>query len=142
MSDQKPLNEIMEFDHVVTVHPDGSVTDGPKGLHVPELWEGELEGEINWELLTGFSNQSSHKGRYLGPIMHDSEFIGGGLEDYIRDNPGIYVAIISNYFVDEDPNGETEVSGWAVARYIGPPIKTPWTAELANLASFLHKCGY
>ena len=113
---KKPLNTIMEFDHIVTVHSDGSVTDGPDSIYAPELWEGQLEGCSEWELLTGFSGQSSHMGRYLGPIMHNSEFIGGALEDYILENPGIYVAIVSNYFADDDD--EPESDGWAVARYI------------------------
>lgn len=115
-TNQKSLNDIMGFDHVVIINKDGSVSDGPNSICVPELWEDDLSSD-EWELLSGFSGQD----RYNGPIMHDSEYIGGGLEDYIIEKPGIYVAIVSNYFGEDDvDDAETEISGWAVARYIGP----------------------
>ena len=31
------LNERMEPEHVVEIHPDGSVTDGPAGVYAPEV---------------------------------------------------------------------------------------------------------
>jgi len=118
-ANQKSLNDVMQFDHVVTINNDGSISEGPDSIYAPELWEGELLSD-EWELLSGFSSQSGGKnGRYLGPIMHDSEYIGGGLEDYILDNPGIYVSIVSNY-ADENGWGD-ESSGWAVARYRTQP---------------------
>jgi len=120
-TNQKSLSSIMDFDHIVTVHEDGSVTDGPNSISAPELWEGKLDSS-EWELLSGFSSQagSGPSGRYMGPIMHNSEFIGGYLEDHILSHPGIYVAIVSNYFPEED-DGETEMDGWAVARLIKNP---------------------
>jgi hypothetical protein len=82
----------MEFDHVVRVHDDGSVTN-ELGVYAPELYEGELPMDSKWELLDGYSGQD----RYAGPIMHDSEFIGGQMERDILENPGVYVAIVSTY---------------------------------------------
>lgn len=100
----QPLNEIMEFDHVIRVHEDGSITDAPSGIWAPSLYDGETDDE-RWTLLRGYSGQHA----YSGPIMHDSEFIGGRMEKDIRETPGFYVAL-----VDYDLNSD-ESSGWAVA---------------------------
>lgn len=102
----RPLNEVMEFDHVVRVHEDGSVTDEPN-VWAPDLHDGELEGS-EWELLDGYSGQD----RYSGPIMHSSEFIGGGMADDILSTPGVYVALVDYPTDDDDPEG------WAVARRV------------------------
>lgn len=101
------LNDIMQFDVVVRVHEDGTVT-GVNWLHAPELHDGELstsQGQ-RWELLDGYSGQD----RYSGPIMHQSEFIGGGMERDILSTPGVYVALV------DYPSDDTEPEGWAVAR--------------------------
>jgi len=41
--------------------------------------------------------------------MHSSEFIGGGLEDYILAHPGLYVNLINT------PADDSEPTEWAVA---------------------------
>jgi hypothetical protein len=98
----------MEFDHVIEVHADGTITE-PEGEYGPELNDGRLEGD-GWELIThGYTGQHA----YRGPIMHSSEFIGGRLEDDIRDRPGLYVAVVANY-TPEDGDDDT-AGGWAVA---------------------------
>jgi hypothetical protein len=97
------LNDIMEFDHVIAVHDDGSVTDA-LGIYAPSLNGDELEG-LSWELLDGYSGQD----RYSGPMMHQSEFIGGQLERDILSRPGYYVALV-NYSSDD-----SEPESWAVA---------------------------
>lgn len=104
------LNEIMEFDHVIEVHEDGSITDRPD-IYAPELFNDELLGE-GWKLLNGFSGQD----RYAGPIMHQSEFIGGGMERFIRESPGVYVALV-NYTTDDEGGeyDEPATDSWAVA---------------------------
>lgn len=98
------LTDIMEFEHVIQVHPDGTITE-PTGIYAPQLYDGELESGSPWSLLNGFSGQD----RYAGPIMHQSEYIGGGMERFIRESPGIYVALV-DYPIDG-----TEPDGWAVA---------------------------
>jgi hypothetical protein len=109
----RPLTEIMEFDHVIEVHADGSVTDGPANIYAPDLYDGELQGE-GWEFFTyGYTGQYG----YDGPMMHNSEFIGGGLERDILAKPGLYVSLIGNYSCDEHED-ECEcdtAEGWAVA---------------------------
>lgn len=114
MVDRTNLNDVMEFDHVIEVREDGVVVDRPD-LYAPDLYNGELMSE-GWTLLNGYSGQD----RYPGPIMHNSEFIGGRMAEDILAEPGVYVALIC-YWDPEDPedgDGEVEsyVEGWAVAR--------------------------
>ncbi len=105
------LNDIMQFEHVIEVHEDGSITE-PKGIWAPELFEDEIISK-DWRFFTkGYSGQDS----YSGPIMHNSEYIGGALERDIRETPGIYVAVVSYYSAD---NEEIDAEGWAVLTYIG-----------------------
>lgn len=102
------LNDRMEFDHVVRVHSDETVTDEP-GEFAPEFYpEGEYTDEAyvsqGWELMRGYTGQYG----YNGPCMHPSEFIGGGLARDILETPGVYVAVA---WLD-DEGGDC----WAVAR--------------------------
>lgn len=120
----KPLNELMEFDHIVEVHKDGTVTDadsvrGYFDLNVASDGTDEFDMSEGWELLSGFTGQYS----YNGPVMHPSEFIGGGMERYILEHPGYYVALVvearCDYDGSTDCDPETgcncEPAGWAVA---------------------------
>lgn len=123
----RPLSDLMDFDHVIQVHLDGSVTDAD-GVWAPELHVGTLdewayiEGQPKgWRLMRGYSAQYG----YPGPLMHPSEFIGGGMERDILAQPGLYVALV-NYVTtgDEDCDDCTDddgpcdshgIDGWAVA---------------------------
>lgn len=106
----RPLTDIMEFDHVIRVHDDGRIT-APRGIWAPELHDGELDS-AGWSLLDGFSGQY----RYSGPIMHSSEFIGGGMETYIRETPGVYVSLVDYPVCGDDcENCDCYPDGWAVA---------------------------
>lgn len=98
------LNEAMDFDHVIEVLPYGNVVDAPIHIYAPDLVDDEIS-DGRWRLLNGFSGQYS----YSGPMMHSSEFVGGGLERHIRSNPGYYVTLV-NYLSDEE-----EPTEWAVA---------------------------
>lgn len=104
------LNKIMEFDHVVTVDYDGNVTDGPAWLYAPSLLDEELDTP-QWTLLNGFSGQHG----YYGPIMHNSEFIGGAMARHILDTPGTYAAIVAHWS-GEEAGQDGPIEGWAVAR--------------------------
>jgi hypothetical protein len=102
------LNDKMEFDHVVRVHPDGTVTDGPTGVYAPEVTDDEVMGD-GWTLLRGYTGQHG----YSGPTMHPSEYIGGGLERDILARPGLYVAVVST---TSDPEfADDPDAGWCVA---------------------------
>lgn len=106
------LNERMDFDHVIEVHSDGSITDR-NDLYAPECYgnEGggiEYGGATGWTPLDGYSGQE----RYSGPIMHESESIGGRMERDIRQTPGIYVTVEVTDLDDQE-----HPYGWAVLRY-------------------------
>lgn len=106
------LNGIMSFDHVIEVTVNGEVTESD--MIAPDLRNGELMDEA-WELLQGYSGQDS--GKYNGPIMHNSEFIGGKMETDILDHPGVYVALVCYWDADEDDEDEHgPIEGWAVAQ--------------------------
>lgn len=106
------LNDRMEFDHVIEVHADGSITDR-SGIYAPECYDDghaciDFAGAKGWTALDGYSGQD----RYSGPIMHASEYIGGRMANDIIGEPGVYVAVvISDLDDDENP------SGWAVLKY-------------------------
>ena len=105
---EKTLNEIMSFDRVIRVHEDGTIEENVLGMYAPELHDGELHQHWDspeWALVSGFSGQYG----YSGPLMHQSEVIGGGMEDRIRETPGLWVALVNYCDDDSDP---TE---WAVA---------------------------
>lgn len=111
------LNDAMPFDHVIRVHANGSVTDEP-GIYAPELYESEVSP--GWTLLSGYSGQYG----YSGPIMHPSEYIGGGMARDILAEPGVYVALADFGTCGEDCEecggqggcDEPSADGWAVAR--------------------------
>jgi hypothetical protein len=117
------LNDLMEFDHPVVSDGNGNVTDAPSGIYAPEVYvDLDESGQMTsldpsdisisppWTLLNGFSGQQG----YPGPIMHDSEFIGGGLESYIRENPGVYVAVVVTGLGGDENDDDNDV-GWAIA---------------------------
>lgn len=109
------MNDLMEFDHVIQVHEDGTVTDGPANVWAPDLFNGEIEQGSGWTLLDGYSGQSG----YSGPVMHDSEYIGAAFERDILATPGLYVAIVGYWVADDDDDdredSESVLEGWAVA---------------------------
>lgn len=113
------LNDIMDFHHVIRV-VNGKISDNVP--HDREYWAPELHWYddthvfqpyldfCGWELMNGYSGQCG----YSGPIMHESEYIGGRMERDIIARDGYYVALPC----DTMPDGEDEESepvGWAVA---------------------------
>ena len=110
------LNEFMEFDRVIRSNGDGTFEhvweeDAPDVyLYETEsgTWELEsLSGE--WQFLAGFSGQYG----YDGPLMHASEYIGGGLAEHIASVPGLYVAAVA-YPLPLDEDEECEPDAWVV----------------------------
>lgn len=98
------LNDRMEFDHVIHVHEDGTITDA-EGVYAPDVYEDADTIGDGWSLMNGYSGQD----RYSGPHMHASEFIGGAMERDILATPGYYVAVVVYPLDDEEPEC------WAVA---------------------------
>lgn len=109
---EKTLNDIMSFDQVIRVHEDGTIQEDVPGVSAPELHDGELHQHWDgpeWTLVSsGFSGQYG----YSGPLMHSSEYIGGGMEDHIWETPGLWVALV-NY--NSNGSDMQEIDSWAVA---------------------------
>lgn len=121
------LSSVMEFDHIVRVNADGTVSDtdmsvGDTGsyfdLNVAPDGTDEFELSEGWTLMSGYTGQHG----YNGPVMHASEFIGGRMARDILSTPGYYVLLE----VQADCNGtedgcsiedgcNCEPAGWAVA---------------------------
>lgn len=109
------LSERMDFDHVIRIHADGTITDEPD-VYAPDVYDETIYSD-DWEWATfGYTGQDS----YRGPIMHNSEQIGGRLERDLMDHPGVYVAVVAYWTPesDDDDAGSTS-EGWAILRLIG-----------------------
>jgi hypothetical protein len=120
------LSDLMEFDSPVTVHEDGTVTTGPRDLYAPTLYDDALDSD-GWELLDGYSGQYG----YGGPIMHPSEFIGGGMARDILSEPGTYVAVVAYYSADftHEACGAGSVRCRHCDATIEPDGEGAWVAE-------------
>lgn len=126
---ERSLNDIMGFDHIIRVnedltideHLDMSTMDSGSyfDLAVDEDGTDIFEMSAGWTLLRGFTGQDS----YNGPVMHASEYVGGGLERYIRETPGYYVVLEVSGRCDydgttictEESGCDCEPAGWAIA---------------------------
>mgnify|MGYP001575947616 CR=1 FL=1 len=118
------LNSRMEMDHVIQVHPDGSVTDAPRDVHGPEVtvetdgdgqyvgtrddhgkltWNVHVDGD-DWTLLKGWAIEDGSE------LLHRSQFVGGALAEAILETPGYYVATEVS-----DGSGDAEADSWCVA---------------------------
>lgn len=114
------LNDLMDIDHVISVDGDGIVTDA-SGVYAPELLmpvtsDGQILAQHEadytdqarrqgWQLLSGWTGQSG----YRGPVMHSSEYVGGGLARHILETPGQYV--VTTVETDDD---DEQAAGWVV----------------------------
>lgn len=111
MANTSTLNDVMEFERVIQVHRDGTVTT-LNDVWAPEMHDGEVQGYDHidsqpngWRLMTGYTGQHG----YHGPNMHASEFIGGTMARDILATPGIYVALV------DYPSDDSEPESWGVA---------------------------
>lgn len=125
---KQTLNDIMSFGHLIKVGENGFLDDyhiedqvkfyAPESVDVEVDEDGQILDEHEKAMVeaqeragwTFFTKGYSAQDRYAGPIMHSSEFIGGGLERDIREQPGYYVAVT----VDTDEDTEDNCAGWAV----------------------------
>jgi len=121
MADKTLAEQIndMEFDHVFTLHPDGSITH-PKDVWAPEVYHSDVNDidicdgpDCRWHPLTGFTGQD----RYHGAVMHPSEYIGRGIADYLQelaaDEPVTFVVTVVEC-LPEDDDEFPEPAGWAI----------------------------
>lgn len=101
------LNAAMEFDHVVRVNVDGTVSD-VDGLHAPELFDHEIS-DPRWSPVGNYTSQQGG-----GWLMHNCESIGGRMAIDILAEPGVYVAIVADWPAEEDE--QDTIEGWAVVK--------------------------
>lgn len=109
----------MDFEHVFTLHADGSITE-PRDVWAPSVFHDPTGGVTvdgaGWDCMTGLTGQYS----YHGAVMHPSEYIGRGIAgvmlDDCQDGPVTY-ALVCVYVWEEDREDEDEddVCGWAIA---------------------------
>lgn len=110
------LNEVMQFETVYQVHPNGTITER-HDLRAPDLnqykgddecWHEHLD-DTSWDLLTGWTGQYG----YRGPMMHSSEFVGGRLAEHILSTPGLYALLVPSVLDPDDPDAQPD--SWAIA---------------------------
>jgi len=124
------LDALMSADHVVRVLDDHTVMENVARVYAPEACiQTDADGQIldehekafiksmksaGWNVETGWSYQNS--GRYGGPIMHDSERIGGDLAEHILNTPGYWVAcgVTTD---DDEPDGSWVIMWRPVVHY-------------------------
>jgi hypothetical protein len=117
--DVTELNSFVEFDAPFRVMPDGSVDNSLPNVYAPSVYGyGDADGQVteretidgreDWEFVDGFSGQYG----YSGPVMHPSEFLGGGMARYVLETPGIY-CVVGVYDMNDD-DGDTALYGWAL----------------------------
>jgi hypothetical protein len=111
------LSGIMDFDRVIEVLSNGSITDdnidtGHSEFWAPVLTDGKLECYLGTEwVLFGASGDMSGD-----HIMNPAEFIGGHNADHIVSHPGFYVAILANHTCNDECEEKCDdVEGWALA---------------------------
>ncbi|HZL81388.1 MAG TPA: hypothetical protein VFC06_05540 [Demequina sp.] len=110
------LNVEMEFGGAYAIGKDGTIEH--TGDYVPSFIDDRCDSE-DWEPMHGFTNQYGYK----GPVMHASEQLGGGMEDWVWEHPGTYAIVEATYTVDEDGNElgmgafDDPPEGWVLLRH-------------------------
>jgi hypothetical protein len=115
------LNHMVEFDSPFRVIDSNHIDTS-----LPEVWApsvygfGDADGQITeretidgrdaWEFVDGYSGQY----RYSGPVMHPSEFLGGGMaRDVLAETGVTFVVVI---VTDINDTGDDGAYGWALLR--------------------------
>lgn len=84
-------------------------------LHVPSHFDDEIDAS-GWETWSrGYTGQD----RYHGPVMHNSEYLGGRMASDLLAEPGIYVLTAATWTPIDEDNDDDEpyyVEGWVVLK--------------------------
>lgn len=110
--------QAFDFDHVFTLHPDGSITE-PDGVWAPSVYHDDdtdiyIDGS-GWAAITGLTGQDS----YHGAVMHASEYIGTGVAGVMwemaidAEEPVTFTLVVVEC-LPEDDDPEPEPAGWAI----------------------------
>jgi hypothetical protein len=123
-----------EFDHVFTVHPNGTVSS-PSGVHAPEVYhvEGEQHprdveiGGDDWERWsTGWTGQHG----YNGAVMHASEQFAGNMATAVLREPGTYVLTTVEVLPEDAGDEDPSPAGWIVLKRTTTGYGVNYTADL------------
>lgn len=124
---RETLNDLVEFDVPFRIIPsnEGPLLIGSNAIGIiPDcvtLMQGSLQLLIDfdhpdhssWEPISGFSGQYS----YSGPVMHPSEFLGGGMADYVLDVETSTVYVVMEVFAEDDEGvAFDDPAGWILLR--------------------------
>jgi len=108
------LNDNIDFDRpftLVNVDDEHATIEFPEDVHEPDVSLAGNSGAFDissdkWRAVSGYSGQHG----YSGPIMHVSEFLGGGMAEAIVQDGGTYVVVEVR---DEDGTyPEGDAIGW------------------------------
>jgi hypothetical protein len=111
--DYRALDRIMEVDHVILSHGDGTVSDvdSSDSAHwAPEIYQGN-DDKLH------LSEHASSRGWSLGVEYTSAHFVGGDVARNILDTPGYYVVLMVPDCDDkcgEDCEGYHD-NAWAIA---------------------------
>lgn len=111
------LDRQVEFDLPFRVDEVGNV-EVAGDVYAPDVFHDEqhsmtIDGipyrdSEEWEALTGWTGQHG----YNGPVMHQSEFLGGGLAQHVLDTPGVYVVVAVEVEEEWREATEAEAEAW------------------------------
>lgn len=109
----------MAFDHVFTLHPDGSITE-PEGVWAPSVYDDPhadiMIDDDGWHAITGLTGQD----RYHGAVMHASEYVGFGVAGVMwqmaidAEEPVTFTLVTVECLPDDDDDDPPEPAGWAI----------------------------
>lgn len=109
------LNEQAHFYIPFQITEDGSYADSHESPYVDDIYfeEGSIwrleELPKGWWPVNGFSSQDG----YSGPLMHASEQLAGEMEAWVRANPGHYVLINPNIYLEDEVDTE-QSNSWVL----------------------------
>lgn len=108
------LRDMESFDHPFRVTDAGTIVDDVRNVWAPEVFDEEVSPANVWEPITGYSGQDS----YSGPVMHNSEYLGGGMLRDMLERPGVYVCVACYWADVAGITGEDDptIEGWMLLR--------------------------
>lgn len=120
--DQYKALRRVEFDCPFRVGVSGTLHPDPMtSVHAPEVYHSpEHDVEVMSEEWETFSDGYTGQHSYSGPVMHQSEFLGGRLADDILTTPGVYVVTAVEVLPEDALEGEDPddpfPAGWIVLK--------------------------
>lgn len=114
------LSSLVEFDAPFEVTEDGQVIPHlphSEALYAPDVYDGELLGD-KWKPVCGYSGQyGTKRGDF---IMHNSEYLGGGMARDVLASPGVYCLVIARWEAEEGEEDEGPIDeGWVLVKTAG-----------------------